>query len=157
MPWFSETSRFFNFENGLRETERSYNLWERVKTSNRRFFFMKWSCNICQFHDSLTSQSRAIPSQSQKILKFVKIMALIILNCESMFDLTDVSASTYDRRMDARPFDTINDILRCLSLAQSLLKGRNAPIWHIGNRRVKSNFLRNMHPSLFITSFLKLK
>ena len=29
--------------------------------------------------------------------------------------------------MDARPFDTIHDILPCLSLTQSLLKGRNAP------------------------------
>ena len=31
--------------------------------------------------------------------------------------------------MDARNFDTINDILRYLSLVQSLLKGRNTSIW----------------------------
>ena len=31
--------------------------------------------------------------------------------------------------MDARPFETIKDILRCLNLVQSLYKGRNAPIW----------------------------
>ena len=31
--------------------------------------------------------------------------------------------------MDARPFATIHDILRFLSLVQSLLKGGNAPIW----------------------------
>ena len=31
--------------------------------------------------------------------------------------------------MDARPFDTINDILRCLSLVQSLYEDRNAPNW----------------------------
>ena len=83
----------------------------------------------------MTSQSRAMRSQSRKIVKFVKIMALIFLNCDSKFDLTD--ASKYDRKMDARPFDTIHDILRCLSVAQSLLKGRNAPISRIGNRGVK--------------------
>ena len=51
-------------------------------------------------------------------------------------DSTDVPASNYARKIAARPFDTIHDILRCLSLAQSLLKGRNAPIWRIGNRGV---------------------
>ena len=35
----------------------------------------------------------------------------------------------YDRKNAARPFDTIHDILRSLSLVNSLLKGRNAPIW----------------------------
>ena len=53
-----------------------------------------------------------------------------------MCDSTDVPASIYDRKMDARLFDTIHEILRCLSLAQSLLKGRNAPIWRIGNQGV---------------------
>ena len=43
--------------------------------------------------------------------------------------MIDVPAFMYDRKMDARPFDTINDILRCPSLVQSLLKGRNVPIW----------------------------
>ena len=70
-------------------------------------------------------------AQKRKKLKFVKIMALIFLNCESTCDLLDVPASIYDRKMDARPFDTINDILRGLSLAQSLLKRRNAPIWRM--------------------------
>ena len=51
--------------------------------------------------------------------------------------------SNYDRKMDALPFDTIHDILRCLSLMQSLLKDRNGPIWRIGNRRVN---LRNTAP-----------
>ena len=39
--------------------------------------------------------------------------------------------------MDARPFDTIHDVLWCLSLVQSLFKDRNAPIRRIQNRRVK--------------------
>ena len=56
-------------------------------------------------------------------------MSLILFNFESKCDLTNVSASVYDRKIDARPFDTIHDILRCLSLAQSLRKGQNAPIW----------------------------
>ena len=74
----------------------------------------------------MTSQSRAIRSQSHKIVKCVKFWVLICFNCESTCDLTDVSASIYDIKIDARPFDTIHDILRGLSLAQSLFKGRNA-------------------------------
>ena len=53
----------------------------------------------------------------------------IFLNCESKFDLTDVPSSIHDRKVDARRFDTIHVILRCLGLAQALLKGRNAPNW----------------------------
>ena len=60
----------------------------------------------------------------------------LFLNCERTCGLKDVSASIYDRKTDARPFDTIHDILRFLSLAQSLRKSRNALIWHIGNRGV---------------------
>ena len=44
--------------------------------SSRRFFIRKWSCNICQFNDSLPSQSRAIRSQTQKNVKLEKNMAL---------------------------------------------------------------------------------
>ena len=50
------------------------------------------------------------------------------LNFGSTCDLTDVPASINDRKTDARPFDTIYDILRCLSLLQSLFKDRNEPI-----------------------------
>ena len=85
----------------------------------------------------MTSHSRAIRSQSRKIVKLVKFGQLIFLNCKRMCDLTDVLASIYDRKMDARPFDTIHDILRCLSFVQSLFKDENTPIWRIGNRRVK--------------------
>ena len=77
----------------------------------------------------MTSLSRAIRSQSQKIVKFVTFGFLIFLNCERISHLTDGQAWNYDRKTDARPFDTIQDILRCLSLVQPLLKGRNAPIW----------------------------
>ena len=51
--------------------------------------------------------------------------------------MTDVQAPKYDRKTAARSFDTIHDILRALSLAQSLLKGRNPPVWQVGNRGVK--------------------
>ena len=44
--------------------------------------------------------------------------------------------------MNAKYFDTHHDVLRYLSLVQSHLKGRNAPIWHIGAREVKVQ-LRN--------------
>ena len=42
-----------------------------------------------------------------------------------------------NKNMDARNFDIIHDIVRCLSLVQSFLEGYNAPIWRIGNRGVK--------------------
>ena len=35
----------------------------------------------------------------------------------------------YDRKTAARPFDTIYDTLRSLSLVQCLLKDQNPPIW----------------------------
>ena len=129
--------KFFEFESGLRETERSQN-----RGIDRCYSSISWQRNDGStfghsFQDSMTSQSRAIPFQSRKIVKFEKIMALIFLNCESKFDSTDVPSWIYDRKTAARPFDTIHDILRCLSLAQSILKGRNAPIWRIGNRGVK--------------------
>ena len=72
----------------------------------------------------MSSRSRAIRSQSQRIVKFVKFEPLIFLNCKSYY-----GASIYDKKMDARTFKTIHNILRCLSLVQSLLEGRNAPIW----------------------------
>ena len=90
----------------------------------------------------MTSQSRAICSQCRKIVKFVRFMALIFLSCESTCDLGDVSASIYDRKTAARPFDTIHHILRSLSFAEALLSCRNAPNLRMGNRGVKSeNFV----------------
>ena len=45
--------------------------------------------------------------------------------------------------MNAGPFDTIQHILRCLSLVQSLFKDQNTQIWRIGNRLVNaSTYLR---------------
>ena len=88
----------------------------------------------------MASLSRGIRSQRQKIVKFVKFEPLIFLNCERTCDSTHVS--NYDRKTDARPIDTIHDILRCLSLVQSVLKGRKAQAVTnayetVRNRRVK--------------------
>ena len=55
-------------------------------------------------------------------------MAELFFNCESMWDLTDFQASMYDRITAAWPSNTIHDILRSLSLAQSLLRDRSPPI-----------------------------
>ena len=68
----------------------------------------------------MTSHSHAIRSQSQKILKWLKFGPLI---------LADVSASIYDLKMDSQFFDPTHDILRCLSLVQSIYEDRNAPRW----------------------------
>ena len=62
----------------------------------------------------MTSQSGAIRYQRRKIVKFVIFWPFLILNCERTCGLTDVPASMYDRKTDARQFDTINDILRSL-------------------------------------------
>ena len=68
----------------------------------------------------MASQSRAINSQSKKT---VISWHGFFLNCESTYDLIDLPASIYDRKLKARRFDTFHDILLSLSLAQSLLKG----------------------------------
>ena len=81
MPRFSQISRFLDFESGLSETKRSYNL----------------------FQGSMTSQCPAIRYRSRKIVKFVKIMAQMFSNCESMCDLIDIRASIYERKTAARP------------------------------------------------------
>ena len=86
--------------------------------------------------------SRAIRSKSRKIVKFVKIMAQSFLNSERTCNSTDIQASMYNRKTTTRPFDTMLTLdqrhyLRSLSLVQSLSKGRNAPIWRNGNRRVR--------------------
>ena len=43
-------------------------------------------------------------------------------NCENRTDSEDFPAPIYDIKIVARPVDTIRDIIRSLSLAQSVLK-----------------------------------
>ena len=50
----------------------------------------------------------------------------------------------YDRKTAARPFDTIHDNLRSLSLVQFLLQGRNSPIWRFGNRGVNNTAINDL-------------
>ena len=88
----------------------------------------------------MTSRSRAIHSQGQEIVKDVKILAQTFLNSESTCYFKGILASIYDRKFAVRRSDTIHDILRYLSLAQCLLKGRNTPIWRKGNRGVNLRF-----------------
>ena len=127
MPWFSQISRLFDFEKGLRETEGSKSLWKSAKTSSRRFLIMNWSWKI------FNSKIIWLISSAQYSLKVKKCEiyenhGTILFNSESTCNWRDFLASIFDRKMDARPFDTIHDI-RCLSLAQSLLKRRNTSIW----------------------------
>ena len=63
-----------------------------------------------------------------------------------------VQASIYHRTTAARLFETIKDILRCLSLSQSHLKGRNARSWRIRNRGV--NF-RELIPEAYHKQFFR--
>ena len=62
----------------------------------------------------------------------MKFGPLIFLNCESTCDFTDGPASIFDQNMNARPFDTLHDMLRFLSFVESLIEDRNAPIWRKG-------------------------
>ena len=91
----------------------------------------------------MTTQTPAIRSQTRKIGKFVKIMTQTFLNCETLYDSTDAPTLIYDRKTAARPFDTIHDILRSLSLVKALIKDQNAPIGASGteglNCRSRSN------------------
>ena len=66
-----------------------------------------------------------------------------ILNCESTCHLIDVPALIYDRKTATRRFDTMHDFLLSFRLVQSHLKGRNAQIWHSGNRRVQLIYSSN--------------
>ena len=84
-----------------------------VKRSGVHFSIIKWSWNICEITRTLNWSLN-------------NIRAFIFL---STYDLTNVPAWINDRKIDARPFDTILDILRCISLVQFLLKGLNAPFW----------------------------
>ena len=86
---------------------------EEALTLFLRFFYLSVLCN---------------PLTKKKIVKFVIFLPLIFLNCENSSDLADVPASIYDKKTAARRFDIIHDVLRCLSLAKSLLKSRNIPI-----------------------------
>ena len=54
---------------------------------------------------------------------------MMVLNCANTYDLTGEPASIFDKNTMARHFDTINDILRSLSLEQYYFKGLNALIW----------------------------
>ena len=112
--------RISAFEKRLRETEASWNVVVSVKRSGRGECFLK-----------LEHLSNHTYSENSK--KFVTRC------CDRMCDLTVLLASICYRKTAARPFDTICDILRALRLVQSLLKGRNAPIWHIGNRGVNAH------------------
>ena len=75
------------------------------------------------FETFRNSQSRAIYSKGQKIVKLVKIMEQFFLIFESTFDSTNLLASIKYRKTAARSSDTIHDIIKFLSLARCLLKG----------------------------------
>ena len=79
----------------------------------------------------MISQSRAIRSRTRKNVKFVKIMTQTYYG--STCDLTNIQALLYGSKTAARPFDTIQNILRSLRLAHSLLRAN----LDMRNREVK--------------------
>ena len=75
----------------------------------------------------MTSLSRVIRFQSQKIGKFVIFVASIFLNYDTTCDLTDFPASIYDkkRRSDV---STLYATFYDHSVSRNLPKCRNTPI-----------------------------
>ena len=69
----------------------------------------------------------------------------------SVIDSTDAKSSIEDGKTAVRPFDPISDFLRRLSLAQSLLKGRNSRIWHTGEQTHER--LSGTDGLIFLTEF----
>ena len=109
----------------MRKTERSWNLEKSLKTA--LIYDEKSPVRRCDILLTiLLPLSLAKSAIKIKIVKVVLFVALIILNSECTCDLTNVAASIYDRKIAVQTFDTIHDILRSLSLAQSLFEGRNA-------------------------------
>ena len=120
VPWISQVSRFFDFESGLREIKRWYNLKKSFKTWRDRFSIKNWSWKTCQLKDSMTSPPHAIRLKSQKSWNLRKSLHYLFSNCERTCYSTNAPASIYNRKTAVRPFDTINDIVRSLSLVESL-------------------------------------
>ena len=73
--------------------------------------------------------------QKSKKCDFFLINGTDFFYCERTSDLKNVL--TYDRKIAARRFGTISDIQLSLTLAQSLLEDRNAPLWRMDNQGVK--------------------
>ena len=124
VPWFSQFSRFFDIACVFRETTRSWNpgtssIPDGI-TTDRCFdtvYKILWPLSL--------AQSAVKVGKSGNLWKSWLKLFWIVNTC----DLTKVPALIYNRKTAARPFDTIHDILRALSLVQSLLKGWNASIW----------------------------
>ena len=88
---------------------------------------------ISRFYDLKVSRNPPLKTKKREICE---INGTDFSNCESTCDLTDVPGAIYDWKSAARAFDTIHDILRSLSLVESLLKGKNAPIWRQRMQRI---------------------
>ena len=120
LPWFSHISRFSDFESRLRETKRSLNRWPVVTRSSIAYkgTMTDVLALLSRFYELTVSHIRY---QSREICE---------INGTNLFKLWEYvyfayfPPPMYDRKTTAWPFDTIHDILRSLSLAQSLLKGQ---------------------------------
>ena len=146
--FFSADRKYFRFDSALQNPKLATRLiWKNTIASNH--------------HKGPTARRfDTIFKIVWPIVKFVKIMTQTFLNRESTCDSKDVAASMYDRKTAARTFDTTHGILRSLSLAQTLFKGWNAPIWRIGNGEVKHKLIKALliwpwNSELFTTSIQK--
>ena len=118
----------FDFLEPFSAQKREFVLGDQFK---RIFFCKSWA--DCQENPDFSLTHR-----------FLTVSYALVSDCAKLI------ASIYDRKTAARPFDTTYDILRYLSLVQSHPKDRNAPIWCIGNLRVKCTirqFWRNFKDS----------
>ena len=106
-----------------------FRLWERIARDweikkllkkcwnvGPEILYHKLKLFLHSSQDSMASQSYVTTSLSRKIVKFT---ALIFLNFESIYDFTDIPSSIYGKKIATRRLDTIHELPRSLSFAQS--------------------------------------
>ena len=103
-PNFTNFTMFWLWGRVARDREIK-NLKKTVKTSGVYFSIINWSLNNTIYNilcPLVFAQSAFKIKASWKLWN----SGLSFFNCESTCDLTDVPALIYDRKMEARPFDT---------------------------------------------------
>ena len=104
---------------------------------------MKWSCNVCQFYDYLTSQSRKIRFPSQKNVKFLKSWHYFfgIVRARKIWQIFQLQFLIEKWT----PYLTISTTLYDISVAIAFQRPKCVNLTHqgtnayeiVGNRRVK--------------------
>ena len=111
--------------------------WSKLKFLARRasVFIINQSCKTSVKSQVFSQLDKSRPYLATNIKSFAIIswnlwslcLWFLIWRVRVIWQI--LQASIYDRKTAATRFDIIHAIPRSLSLAQCLIKGRNAPIW----------------------------